>query len=102
DIALVRNGFDVHYRQAVRALRQIAPEEAPHLCLHHRYPSTGKLERWLLYRDERFVVGGLPVTMAASTLEPLTYLAEQVQGLTCVPLFAVRRQIEAGTLVAVL
>lgn len=48
------------------------------------------------------MVGGLPVTMAASTLEPLTYLAEQVQGLTCVPLFAVRRQIEAGTLVAVL
>lgn len=79
------------------------PEDlARHLCLHHRYPSTGKLERWPLYRDERFVGGGLPVTMAASTLEPLTYLAEHGQGLTCVPLFAVRRQIEAGTLVAVL
>jgi DNA-binding transcriptional LysR family regulator len=79
------------------------PEDlARHLCLHHRYPSTGKLERWPLYRDERFVGGDLPVTMAASTLEPLTYLAEHGQGLTCVPLFAVRQQIEAGTLVAVL
>lgn len=83
--------------------RPATPEDlVHHLCLHHRYPSTGKLERWPLYRDERFVGGGLPVTVAASTLEPLTYLAEQGQGLTCVPLFAVRRQIEAGTLVAVL
>lgn len=79
------------------------PEDlAQHLCLQHRYPSTGKLERWPLYRDDRFVGAGLPVTLVASTLEPLIYLAEQGQGLTCVPLFAVRRQIEAGVLVTVL
>ena len=40
--------------------------------------------------------------MIASTLEPLIYLAECGQGLTCVPLFAVQHQIEAGTLIPVL
>ncbi|WP_292228974.1 LysR family transcriptional regulator [Brevundimonas sp.] len=79
------------------------PEDlSRHLCLQHRYPSTGKLERWPLYRDDRFVGGGLPSTVIASTLEPLIYLAECGQGLTCVPLFAVQRQIESGVLIPVL
>lgn len=73
-----------------------------HACLHHRYPSTGKLERWPLYRDGVFAGHDLPVAVTASTLEPLIYLAEQGQGLTCVPLFAIRQQLRAGTLVSVL
>jgi len=84
-----------------------APPQAPedlkgHACLHHRYPSTGKLERWPLYRDGAFVGHDLPVAVTASTLEPLIYLAEQGQGLICVPLFAIRRQLRAGSLVSVL
>ncbi len=73
-----------------------------HTCLQHRYPSTGKLERWPLWREDVFVGGGLPTAVTASTLEPLIYLAEQGQGVTCVPLFSVRAQLASGTLVSVL
>lgn len=80
-----------------------SPEDlAGHACLQHRYPSTGKLERWPLYRDEVFVGDGLPTAVTASTLEPLIYLAEQGQGVTCVPLFSVRAQLASGALVCVL
>lgn len=80
-----------------------SPEDlAAHACLQHRYPSTGKLERWPLYRDEVFVGDGLPTAVTASTLEPLIYLAEQGQGVTCVPLFSVRAQLASGALVSVL
>lgn len=80
-----------------------SPEDLTgHACLQHRYPSTGKLERWPLYRDEVFVGDGLPTAVTASTLEPLIYLAEQGQGVTCVPLFSVRAQLASGALVCVL
>jgi DNA-binding transcriptional LysR family regulator len=83
--------------------RPETPEDlASHACLQHRYPSTGKLERWPLYRGETFVGGGLPSAVTASTLEPLIYLAEQGQGVTCVPLFSVRTQLASGALVSVL
>jgi len=83
--------------------RPASPEDlAGHACLQHRYPSTGKLERWPLWRDDVFVGAGLPTTVTASTLEPLIYLAEQGQGVTCVPLFSVRPQLASGALVSVL
>ncbi|CAA0096604.1 Uncharacterised protein [Starkeya nomas] len=44
----------------------------------------------------------LPVTSVASTLEPQICLAEEGLGLACLPLFAVRRQLERGTLASVL
>ena len=79
------------------------PEDlAQHACHHHRFPSTGKLERWPLRRDGSEIVIELPVTSVASTLEPQIYLAEEGFGLACLPLFAVRRQLERGTLVSVL
>jgi DNA-binding transcriptional LysR family regulator len=83
--------------------RPQTPEDlVGHACLQHRYPSTGKLERWPLYRDGLFVGGDLATAVTASTLEPLIYLAEQGQGVTCVPLFSVRRQLKTGALVSVL
>lgn len=79
------------------------PEDlAQHACHHHRFPSTGKLERWPLRRDGSEIAIELPVTSVASTLEPQIYLAEEGFGLACLPLFAVRRQLERGTLVSVL
>ncbi|MCB4768599.1 LysR family transcriptional regulator [Ancylobacter sp. Lp-2] len=79
------------------------PEDlAQHACHHHRFPSTGKLERWPLRRDGGEIVIDLPVTSVASTLEPQIFLAEEGFGLACLPLFAVRRQLERGTLVSVL
>lgn len=79
------------------------PEDlSRHACLQHRFPSTGKFERWPLYRGPTFVGNDLPATLSASTLEPLIYLAEQGQGLACVPTFTVRQQLASGALVATL
>ena len=56
----------------------VRPQDlAHHICLHHRYPSTGKLE-------------------------PLIAMAEAGLGLTYVPLFSVRRQVSDGSLTSVL
>ena len=69
-----------------------------HACLYHRYPTTGKLQRWP-FADPDVIV---PVAGASSTIEPLIALAEQGLGLVCVPDFATRRQRAAGVLVPVL
>lgn len=73
-----------------------------HLCLHHKYPSSGKLERWPLRFDVKQGKLELPVSSMASTLEPLVSMAEQGLGLACLPLFTVHAQIAAGRLVPVL
>ena len=73
-----------------------------HTLLHHRFPSTGKLELWPLNRQGVPIDIELQTSVVASTLEPLIMLAEQGLGLACVPLFTVRRQVDGGQLVAVL
>jgi DNA-binding transcriptional LysR family regulator len=73
-----------------------------HTCLHHRYPTTGKLQRWPFARTGPDADIVLPVSAAASTLEPLISLAEAGLGLVCVPDFAIRRQLADGSLVTVL
>jgi DNA-binding transcriptional LysR family regulator len=80
---------------------RIPQDLAGHVCIHHKYPTTGKFERWPFRATgdgEVFV----PATAAASTLEPLIALAEFGVGLTCVPDFTIRRQIADGSLVQVL
>jgi DNA-binding transcriptional LysR family regulator len=73
-----------------------------HSCLHHRYPTTGKLQRWPFRKPEAGAEVLLPTTAAASTIEPLISLAERGVGIACVPDFAVREQIATGSLVRIL
>ena len=82
-----------------RAGVPVTPQDlVHHSCLHHRYPTTGKLQRWPFANTEV----DLPMSAASSTVEPLVSLAELGLGLVCVPDFAIRRQLAAGTLVTVL
>jgi DNA-binding transcriptional LysR family regulator len=86
-----------------RAGVPIVPEDLlTHACLHHKFPSSGKLERWPLVwgADGNDLV--LPVTASASTMEPLITLAEMDLGITCMPDFCIRRQLADGSLVSVL
>jgi len=79
------------------------PEDlAAHMCLHHKYPSTGRLERWPLRCDAGVGKLELPVSSMASTLEPLISMAEAGLGVACLPLFTIGRQIAEGKLVSVL
>jgi DNA-binding transcriptional LysR family regulator len=79
------------------------PEDlAHHACLHHRYPTTGKLQKWPLANSVSGEEVTLPVSAAVSTIEPLVSLAELGLGIACVPDFAIRRQLADGSLIAVL
>ncbi|NTX02066.1 LysR family transcriptional regulator [Myxococcus sp. CA040A] len=71
-----------------------------HACLHHRFATNGKLERWPLRRGRKELE--LPTTAVVSTIEPLIFMAEQGLGITCLPDFAIRRQLADGTLATVL
>lgn len=71
-----------------------------HVCLHHRFTTSGKLEPWPLTGAPGVPV--LPVCAAINTIEPLIYLAEEGHGIACLPDFAVHRQLADGTLVQVL
>lgn len=79
--------------------RPMVPEDLlGHRCLHHRYANSGKLEPWPLVREGREIKLDLPTTTIASTLEPLIYLAERSFGITCLPPFAVTRELAEGKL----
>jgi DNA-binding transcriptional LysR family regulator len=73
-----------------------------HACLLHRFPSTGKVDRWLLRKDGQVLEMDLPPRLTANTVEPLIAMAEQAQGLAYLPNFLVRQQLAEGRLVAVL
>lgn len=73
-----------------------------HRCLHHRFANSGKLEPWPLVRGGHELKIDLPVTTAASTLDPLVFLAERSYGITCLPSFAVVSEIAQKKLVSLL
>ncbi|MGK6312814.1 LysR family transcriptional regulator [Neorhizobium sp. DT-125] len=83
--------------------RPEAPQDLlDHRCLHHRYPSTGKLEPWPLAAKEGNARLALPVAVTASTLEPIIYLAEDGFGIACLPPFTIKPQLDDGRLVTLL
>ncbi|MFM0092997.1 LysR family transcriptional regulator [Paraburkholderia sediminicola] len=71
-----------------------------HVCMHHKCPSTGKLQPWPLIAESGTF--GVPVAAVASNLEPLIQFVECGAGISCLPDFAVRRQLADGSLVKVL
>ena len=73
-----------------------------HACLHHKYPTSGRIQRWPFVKPASGPDVVLPMTACVSTVEPLIILAERGLGLACVPDFFTRRQVADGTLVVVL
>ncbi|MHC8380931.1 LysR family transcriptional regulator [Pseudomonas sp. LB3P14] len=88
---LKRHGVPVHPR-----------ELESHFCLQHKFPATGKLERWPLQLEASESELVLPATMTANTVEPLAYAAIQGRGIAFLPTFLVREALESGQLVTVL
>lgn len=73
-----------------------------HVCLHHRFATNGKLERWPLKAAAGVDDVTVPVMSTCSSIEPLIALAAAGLGIACVPDFAWRRQLAEGSLVQVL
>lgn len=75
---------------------------ARHTCLHYRFPSNGKLETWPLRQDHPEQAYDIPISMVCNHVETRICFAINNRGITCLPNFAVRRELTAGTLVSVL
>src|ERR1700730_14230404 len=71
-----------------------------HACLHHKFPTSGKLERWPLWPEHAGIERELPRTAVANMLEPLIYMAEQGMGIAYLPDFTIRRQLREGLFVS--
>ncbi|MGO4156836.1 LysR family transcriptional regulator [Cupriavidus sp. YAF13] len=99
---LVMVGSPDYFRRA--GLPREPEDLARHDRLLYRYPTTGKLQPWPLYRDGQPVGIGAErqASMVTNTLEPQVCFAEQGLGIACVPDISIRRQLDEGTLVSVL
>lgn len=73
-----------------------------HFCLQHKFPITGKLEKWPLKLGDSEPELVLPETMTTNTVEPLADAAIRGRGITFVPEFLVRDALKNGELVTVL
>ncbi|WJM95136.1 LysR family transcriptional regulator [Pseudomonas defluvii] len=73
-----------------------------HICLQHKFPSTGKFEAWPLARGEGAPEWTLPASMVCNTTGALMDVAIAGLGIACLPDFMVRQAIERGELVSVL
>ena len=67
-----------------------------HACLHYRYPSTGRLERWPLKTAAEAQAPELPLTLVCNSVEMRIHLALNAQGIVCLPDFTVRRELAEG------
>lgn len=75
---------------------------ANHICLHYRFPNSGKLEEWPLgfAPGEFFAV--VPVSMVCNNIETRLCFARRGSGIACLPQFAVDHLLASGELQQVL
>ena len=108
DSRLMSRALGMYHRRLVAAPAYLAARGVPltpadlrdHACLHHKFPTSGKFERWPL--ELAGIESELPRAAVASTLEPIIFMAEQGMGIAYLPDFAVGRQLREGALVPVL
>jgi DNA-binding transcriptional LysR family regulator len=110
DSRLMSRALGTYRRRLVAAPAYLAAKGVPltpddlkaHACLHHKFPTSRKFERWPLWPEHAGIESELPRTAVASTLEPLIFMAEQGMGIAYLPDFAIDRQLREGILVTVL
>jgi DNA-binding transcriptional LysR family regulator len=110
DTRLMSRALGMYRRRLVAAPAYLAAKGVPqtpddlkaHACLHHRFPTSRKFERWPLGPEHAGLESELPKTAVVSTVEPLIHMAEQGLGIAYLPDFAISRQLREGLLVPVL
>lgn len=73
-----------------------------HLCLHYRFPNSGKLETWPLQLPEGEAEIQLPTSMICNNIETRVCFARQGRGIACLPDFSVFSHLADGSLCRVL
>jgi DNA-binding transcriptional LysR family regulator len=110
DSRLMSRALGEYRRRLVAAPAYLAARGAPrtpedlkaHACLHHRFPTSKRLDRWPLGAAHADLEAELPKTAVANATEPLISMAEQGLGIAYLPDFAIGRQLREGSLVTVL
>ena len=87
---------------AQRGVPQHPRELAQHSCLLHKFPATGKLERWPFRLPDGEPEPLLPERLTCNTIEAITYAVKQNKGIAFLPTFIVRDELASGELVTVL
>jgi DNA-binding transcriptional LysR family regulator len=87
---------------AARGTPDTPDDLTTHACLLQRIAGSGKLEHWPLRSAGQDLELELPATAVANTIEPLIDMAVRGLGVTCLPDFAIRRQLDTGVLIPVL
>ncbi|NPD17035.1 LysR family transcriptional regulator [Xinfangfangia sp. D13-10-4-6] len=79
------------------------PEDlAAHICLHYRFPSSGKLEQWPFQRAADAPDLQLPISMTCNNMETRVCFALRDLGVAWLPEFAIRPHLASGALVPIL
>lgn len=73
-----------------------------HVCLHYRFPNSGKLETWPLRRAPGDPELQLPTSMICNNIETRVCFALQGRGIACLPDFSIREYLADGRLCRVL
>lgn len=73
-----------------------------HACLQYRFPSSGKLERWVMRGNDAENELVLPKTMVCNNIETRVCFALRGLGIAWLPDFAIREALEEGALREVL
>lgn len=73
-----------------------------HACLHYKFPSTGKLQKWPLLLSPGESEPQLPTTLVCNHADTLIRVASEGMGITCLPDFAIRDALASGQLQTVL
>ena len=77
-------------------------ELALHHCLLHKFPATGKIERWPFNLDPEEPEPQLRERLTCTTIEAITHALLQGHGIAFLPTFIVRDELENGQVVTVL
>jgi DNA-binding transcriptional LysR family regulator len=85
-----------------RGVPQTRDELKAHACLYHKFPTSGKFERWPLGPEHADIERERLKTAVASMVEPIIFMAEQGIGIAHLPDLAIGRQLREGLLVTVL
>lgn len=72
-----------------------------HVCLHYRYPTSGKIDPWP-FAARHLPARDIPRSAAANSIDALQDMALAGLGIACLPDFCVEAPIEAGLLSPVL
>lgn len=87
---------------ASHGMPEVPADLTSHVCLQHKFPSTGKFEPWPLKSVAGAPEWSLPNSMVCNTSAALMDVALAGLGIACLPDFMVRQAIERGDLVSVL